>query len=315
MIRTATCKRHAILIAVLTVIALLPSPLAADDYSRGGTFLPNGWDARGEGLGHAATILIRDDRSVYWNPANLAFLSSSRIGVAAMQPVPDLDGWYSVLSAGMGLMDTRSHPDHTHALRRFGLGIMVSHLGLDLAGGSKWNEGMFGLSAAYSPNHYNSIGVTFKVLQSWTDLTDADATGFSFDFGWTALVRGGLWVAVMGRNVASTVSYPERDDEIDPMWNFAVAYDRIMDRVSLEFDAVFKNGSFNRFLLGAEAVIVPDLFFVVGGMDHRLNEGSRTIPSFGFGSIYRGIEISIAFTFDPEDAFGRKTRISIGYAL
>jgi len=310
-----TSRIPAALLAAIAVAAALASPLPAAEYSRGGTFLPMGWDARGEGMGHAATILIRDDRSVFWNPANLTFLSSPRISLGTTKPVPDLDAYYSVLSAGMGLMDTRSHPDLDYSMRRFGVGIMVSHLGLELAGGSKWNEGTFGLSAAFSPNHYNSVGVTFRMMQSWSDLTDADATGMAVDFGWTALVRGKLWLAVVGRNFASTVSYPNRDEEIDPVWNLAAAYERIVDRVSVEFDTVFKNGAFSRFLIGGEVMLVRDLLFATGGLDYRLNEGKRAIPAFGFGSIYRGIEISIAFTFDPEDAFGRKTRVSVGYSL
>ena len=301
--------------AVITVTAVLPAPLDAAEYSRGGTFLPMGWDARGEGMGHAATILIRDDRSVFWNPANLTFLSSPRLSIGTMQPVPDLEAWYSVLSAGTGLLDIRSHPDLDHTMHRFGVGVMISHLGLELAGGSKWNEGTFGLSAAFAPNHYNSIGVTFKVMKSWNDLSDADATVMSVDFGWTALVRGRLWLAVVGRNFASAVTYPNRDDEIDPVWNIAAAYERIAGRVSLEFDTVFKNGAFNRFLFGGEVMLVRDLIFVTGGVDYRLTEGERTIPSFGFGSMFCGIEIALAFTFDPEDAFGHTTRISVGYSL
>lgn len=316
-----SAKKFPVVVAMLaalasgTTLTVFEAPLAAEEYSRGGTFLPMGWDARGEAVGHAATILVRDDRSVYWNPANLTFLSSPRISLGSMKPVPGMDAWYSVLSAGTGLMDTRSHPDLHHTMRRLGVGIMVSHLGLELAGGSRWNEGTFGISAAFSPNHYNSIGVTWKVMKSWTDLDDAGASGMAVDFGWTALVRGKLWLAVVGRNFASRVSYPERDEEIDPVWNFAAAYDRMADRVSAEFDVVFKNGEFNRFLLGAEAVVVSDLLFVLGGVDYRLNEGKRTIPSFGVGAMYHGIEISLAFTFDPEDALGRKTRLTVCYSL
>lgn len=303
------------LVAVIAITAAAAGPLSAAEYARGGTFLPMGWDARGEGMAQAATILLRDDRSVFWNPANLTFLDDTRISVGTTKPVPGLDAYYSVLSAGTGLMDTRTHPDLDHSLRRFGVGVMVSHLGLELAGGTRWNEGTFGLSAAFAPNHYNSFGVTFKVMQSWTELTDADAFGLAADFGWTALVRGRLWLAVTGRNVVSLVSYPNRDEEIDPMWNVAVAYDRLMDRVSIEFDTVLKNGAFSRFLVGGEVVLVQDRVFAVGGLDFRLNEGARTIPTFGLGSLYGGIEVCLAFTFDPEDAFGRRTRVSIGYSL
>ena len=305
----------AVATAVVAAAAFLPVRLDAAEYSRGGTFLPMGWDARGEGMGRAATILIRDDRSAFWNPANLTFLSSPRFSVGAMQPVLDMEAWYSVLSAGTGLLDVREHPDLEHTMRRFGVGVMISHLGLELAEGSKWNEGTFGLTAAFAPNHYNSIGVTFKMMKSWNDLSDADASGMAVDFGWTALIRGRLWLAIVGRNFASAVTYPNRDEEIDPVWNIAAAYERILDRVSVEFDTVFKNGAFNRFLFGGEVMIVRDLLFVTGGVDYRLTEGERTIPSFGIGSLFAGIEIALSFTFDPEDAFGRTTRVSVGYSL
>ncbi len=302
-----------LLLTALVAHVLLPGDLLAGESSRGGTFLPMGWGAKGAGLGGAATILIRDDRSGYWNPANLTMLISPRVSIGTTKPVPELENWYSILSVGTGFMDFRTEPDDDVRMRRLGAALTVSHLGLDLAAGSRWSESTVGLSFALAPNHYNTLGFTCRIMKSWTDLDDADAWGTAFDVGWTALLRNRLWFSVVGRNVYSMISYPDRDEEVDPAWNLALAYERFMERISFECDAVLKYASLNRLLIGSEISILENMLYIVGGADVRLSEGERSIPSFGLGFTFFSTEVSLAFTFDPEDAFGRQTRVSISY--
>jgi hypothetical protein len=312
--------KKSILASILTLILLLPilppqAPCVAGESSRGGTFLPMGWDAKGEGLGGAATILIRDDRSAYWNPANLTFLMSPSLSLGITEPVPDLDNRYSIFSVGTGLFEVRSQPGSEAAMRRLGIALTATHLGLELAGGSGWSESSLGISGAFAPNHYNSLGFTWRMLKSWTDLDDANAWGYALDLGWTGLLRSRLRLGVVGRNIISGISYPQRDEEIDPTWNIASAYEGIFEKISTECDAVLKGGKLIRFLTGVELMIWKDVLFTVGGVDFRLSEGKRTILHIGFGSIYRSSEISLAFRFDPDDALGRQTRISISHSL
>jgi len=47
----------------------------------------------------------------------------------------------------------------------------------------------------------------------------------------------------------------------------------------------------------------------------RMAYHSRTIPWFGVRAGYGGGALSLAFGFDPEDAFGRQTRVSLGYGF
>lgn len=307
-IRNVLCAA-AILAPYLTAAAL------AGESSRGGTFLPLGWDARGEGLGGAATLLVRDDRSAYWNPANLVFMQRPHASLGVTRPVPDLENLYSIASIGGGLMDVRTEPGDEDAVRRFGAALTVTHLSLDLAAGSKWSESTFGLSGAYSLNHFTSVGFTGRLLKSWTDLEDADSWGYALDVGWTARLTKQFWFGVVGRNVASRISYPERDEELDPAWNIALAYENLLDRVSIECDAVLAEANLDRLLAGTEIALWKDILFVLGGFDHRFNKGQRTILHMGFGSLYRLTEIAVAFTFDPEDAFGTRTRVSVGFSL
>jgi hypothetical protein len=299
--------------AIATALSIASSPLLADESSRGGTFLPMGWSARGAGLGGAATILIRDERSAYWNPANLSFLFSTGVTVGSTKPVPGLDGWHTVMSVGTGLLDVRTRGDGTPVMKRVGVAVTATHLGLDLAQGSGWNEGTFGVSFAFSPNHYNSLGLSLRGMKSWTDLEDAGAWGMALDLGWTAILTEQLWFAVVSKNTYSTVSYPNVSEELDPLLSIALAYTGLFDRFSIESDMVFRRGILDRVLAGAELRILDERLYVSGGIDVRYYGGERTIPSFGVGSVLGPICVDLAFVFDPEDAFGRKTLASIGY--
>ncbi|MBN2070304.1 MAG: hypothetical protein JW814_02515 [Candidatus Krumholzibacteriota bacterium] len=299
----------------VSLLALSPARISAGEGSKGGSFLPLGWDARGEGLAGAASLLVRNDCSAYWNPANLVFLETTMMTLGTMKPVPDLNNRYSILSIGTGLLDTRVSPDGMVSMRRFAAALSVTHLGLDLSEGSGWNESTIGLAGAFSPNHFNSFGIGCKLLKGWTDLDNADSWGFALDIGWTTRLHKNIWFALVGRNFNGTVHYPENDYDIDSSINIAISWENIFDRVSVECDAVSKEGEMNRFLFGSEIIIAEKLLHITCGADMRLVNGSRTIPHVGLLSNYRDILIALSFRFDPLDAFGRQTRISIGYGL
>jgi hypothetical protein len=302
------------LTAIMTLI--FSRPVAGGSFSRGGTFLPLGWDARGEGLAGAATLLIRDDRSAYWNPANLTFTSSPRATLSSTKPVPDLNNRYTVLSMGMGLFEKETPSGYGYQLNRYGVGFTVTNLGLELAGGSKWTENTFGISAAFAPNHYNSLGFSFRYMKSHTDISNADASGMAADLGWTAQLREKLWIALVGRNFFSSVSYPENDQELDSSWIVSLAYQNFYRKIfSVECDAVWKRGELNRILAGTEAVVLEELLRLLAGVDIRFAESKRTILHTGLSTLYRSAEISLAFTFDPEDSFGRQNRVSVSYSF
>ncbi|HSG26901.1 MAG TPA: hypothetical protein VLA34_00375, partial [Candidatus Krumholzibacterium sp.] len=245
--------RLALSAAALIVISLLSVHSSAQTgSSRGGTFLPLGWDARGEAIGGAATLLVRDGAAAYWNPANLVFVRSAYVSAGAYRPVEGLTNLYSTATVAFGLMDTRVAPDSLVFVRRLAIALTASHLGLDLARGSAWNEGTAGLSAGFSFNAWNSIGASVRFLRSWTDLDDADSWGMAYDFGYVTRVRRNIWAGVMLRNMSSVIHYPEVDEELDGTVNFALSLEDLFGRISLEGDLVMKAGELNRVLAGAE---------------------------------------------------------------
>ncbi len=321
----------------------------ASEFSRGGTFILPAWDARGAALGGAATILIRDERSAYWNPANLVFLTSARITAGTMEPVPGLDDRYSILCAGIALFEKGSGVDTTSAAliglaalpglppdttggrdsslalaiassrdttlirKTWGFALSATHLGLNLAQGSSWNENTIGLSAAFAPTRRTAVGITVRMMKSSTGAVDADLWGAAFDAGVIEQVTDHVWLAVTAKNILSHVRYPQRTDTLDVSWSLAFAYRGLLDRISFECDAVVKYGVLNRLLTGVEIAVVPDLVFLLAGSDIRMSQGPRMIPSVGLATAYRFAEISLAESFDPENAFGRQTRVSMSF--
>jgi hypothetical protein len=302
------------LIPALLLIAASAS-LHAQEGARGGTFLPLGWDAEGEGMAGAATLLIRTDASGYWNPANLCLLKERHITLGGTKPVPGMPAYYSVLSAGSALLDRRSAVGIPSPFRRLGAAVTVSHLNLELAGGSAWNESTVGFAGALSMNHMTSLGVSFRLLKGWNELEEADSWGMAFDFGFTARLLENTWFGLTAKNMYSAVHYPQRDEEISPSWNAALSHEDIAGRIDIEADAVFRDGEMNRVLLGGRLRVYRELFGVVAGLDRRLTNGTRNIVHFGFLAGYKRTDISLSFKLDPEEAFDRRIYISVGYGI
>lgn len=299
--------------AILVAASAFPPAIRAGESSRGGTFLPLGWDARGMSLGGAATVLVKGEESAYWNPANLVYLERGGVSAGTVQLVEGLPSRHSTFSAGIGLGEAASDPDSAYRWHRFALALSVSQLGLELARGSGWTENTIGFSAAYAFTAYSAVGITVRGLSSRTEVADADAWGWAIDVGLTERVTRRVWLGIAARDVASRVSYPERAESLDPRWNIALAAADLPGRVSAECDVVFKGGAIERVLAGAEIAVYERYLVLAAGVDTRLIEGERTIPSFGFGTSYRFVELFAGFSFDPLDAFGRRTRLSVGF--
>mgnify|MGYP001817550352 CR=1 FL=1 len=301
---------------VITAAALLllPSALAAGDGSQGGTFLPLGWDARGQALGGAGTILVRDEAAAYWNPANLVFMTSPGIGIGTTKPIPGLENLYTVASFATGLLDTRRSLDGTIEVRRLAVAMTISHLGLTLAEGSAWNEGTVGLSAAFSLNPYNYIGVSWRMMKSWSDVDDAGAWGSALDIAFTTRLSRHLWLAATVKDVWSKVHYPQSSWEIGHTVSLAASVEEIVyGRLSAEFDVILREGEINSYRLGGELSLISEILWLQAGADVRAVNYSRTIPWCGITAGLGGARLALAFGFDPESDLGRQTRVTAAY--
>jgi len=304
----------AILLILPAILLLHPSALRAGEGSRGGTFLPLGWDARGQALGGAGTILVRDEAAAYWNPSNLVFLTSPGVGIGTTRPIPGMDNLYTVVSIGTGLLDTRTSVDGTVEVRRFAVAMTMSHLGLKLSEGSSWNEGTVGFSAAFSFNPYNFIGISWRAMKSWSDVDDAGAWGSAVDLAFTTRLSRHIWFAAMLRDVWSKVHYPYSSWEVDPSIVLSASLEKIIyGRFSAEFDVVFRESEINSYRLGGELSLIRSILWLQAGADVRAVNYSRTIPWCGVSAGLGGARLALAFGFDPENDLGRQTRVTAAY--
>jgi hypothetical protein len=308
--------------SVITAAALLlsavtlpgPSALRADEGSRGGTFLPLGWDARGQALGGAGTILIRDEAAAYWNPANLVFLLSPGTCIGTTKPIPGMDDLYTFASFGTGLLDSRRSVDGTVEVRRLAVGMTMSHLGLTLSEGSGWNEGTLGLSAAFSFNPYNLVGVSWRMMKSWSGVEDSGAWGSALDIAFTTRLSRHIWLAATVKDFWSKVHYPYSSWEIGPTVSLAASLEELAyGRLSAEFDVILRERELNSYRLGGELTLIRQVLWVQTGADVRAVNYSRTIPWCGVTAALGGARLALAFGFDPESALGRQTRVTAAY--
>lgn len=300
----------------LSILLAASSPSAtAGESSRGGSFLALGWDAKGEGLGGAASVLARNEESAYWNPANLVHVQKIGIGISSVQLVEGLPSRFSTLAIGGGIGEQRIENEETQRWHRFALALSASTLGLELARGSMWRENSAAISAAFAFASYSSVGITVRGLWNDTDIADSEASGWAIDFGVAERISRHVWFAIAAHNVASRVYYPERSEIIDPAWNFAMAALCLPFNASMEFDTVIKRSAIDKLLFGAQLPLHERYLSILGGLEVRLKEGERTIPAFGFLSSVGPATISAGFRFDPLDAFGRRTNFSLSFAL
>ena len=83
--------------------------------------------------------------------------------------------------------------------------------------------------------------------------------------------------------------------------------------VSIEADAVLRDGGLNSYRIGGEAALLPETLWIPAGADIRRVNGARTSPWLGLTAGRSGARISLAFGFDPEENLGRQTRVTASY--
>jgi hypothetical protein len=204
--------------------------------------------------------------------------------------------------------------DGSVEVSRLAVAMTMSHLGLKLSEGSGWNEGTLGLSAAFSFNPYNFVGISWRMMKSWSSVDDAGAWGSAVDLSYTTRISRHVWLAAMIRDLWSKVHYPYSSWEIDPSIVLSASLEGIIyERFSAEFDLIYRESEINSYRFGGELSLIRDTLWLQAGADVRAVNYSRTIQWFGVSTMYKGARLALAFGFDPEDDLGRQTRVSIAY--
>lgn len=297
-------------VALLTVLA---RPLAAADFSTGGTFLQLGHGARAHGLGGAGAALYRDDSAVYWNAANLAWLSP-RVGATFMHAaiLPGITDGYETGSVAYAFGEQLGTSEQSVRPRKFGLGLFVSHMGFDFESGNTWGETMFLVGAGYAFTNFASLGMGIKGLRVGNDFESADASGAGLDLALSILVTDRLSAAFVATDVWTRVRWEtSRWETLEAGLTMGFEY-RLTARLTLLADVVVRESSTQRLSLGAEWQVYRQLLFLRAGLTTRTPGEVRNYPSFGAGVHAKHLVVDYGVSLDQEDAFETGHRFSLG---
>ncbi len=162
---------------ILPVISAFAGSLAFGQAGQSGlTFLQLGVGARPLGMGEAYSAIADDPAAAYYNPAALAFTSSSQLLLMHKEWVQDVRTEFMAASTSLG---------------RLGLGLSVDATSVDdieirdvpgpPIGTFDARNAAIGLSAAYSATPELSLGLTGKFL--YEKILVDEASGYGFDLG------------------------------------------------------------------------------------------------------------------------------------
>jgi hypothetical protein len=303
-------RQAAFAVVLLTALA---QPAGATDFSTGGTFLQLGHGARAHGLGGAGTVLFRDDSAVYWNAANLAWLSP-RLGATFMHAsiLPGITDGYQTGSVAHAPGQPLGTPEQSVRPRRFGLGLFVSHLGFDFESGSTWGETVLLIGAGYAFTNFASVGLGVKGLQVSNDFESADASGAGLDLSLSVLVTDRLSAAIVGTDVWTRVRWDtSRWETLSAAMTLGFEY-RLAARWTVVADVVVRESATQRLSLGGEWQAFRQLLFLRAGMTSRTPGESRNYPSFGAGVRAQRFLVDYGVSFDSDDGLETGHRFSLG---
>ncbi|MBC8527641.1 MAG: PorV/PorQ family protein [Candidatus Cloacimonetes bacterium] len=174
--------RGKIIIFSLITILIIPTILQADIFAKVGTsglqFLKISVDARAIGMGEAYTPYVKGASSTYWNPAGLAYTTSTELFLNHLRYVADIKFEYASLATPtsfgviafsasllwMDWMDVTTADEFKPTGEKFTCSDMMA-----------------GISYATSLTDKFSLGLTGKYLRQ--NLDEYDINGWSVDLG------------------------------------------------------------------------------------------------------------------------------------
>jgi len=305
-------------ILLFTIMALLISlaTVSADEFSKVGTagaqFLKIGMGARYASLGNAATAMVDDAYSLYWNPAALAIISKSEVAFTSVDWIEDVNlshlafayAWQPGLSIGFGLsvlsvgdmeVTTIEEPDGT---------------------GQYFDANSMALTAGISKRLTDRFmfGVNFKYVSE--RISEETATGFCFDFG-TLLYTGfkslrmGMSISNLGPelkfegNELNQALNPDEDnpnqDDVQYVYNLD-GYDLPLTfRVGLAYDLM--DDSRNRWTLAADAQDPNDNIGQFSlGSEYSYNNTFQLRGGYKFNNEEEGLSLGAGVNLSPTES-------------
>ena len=305
-------SRQQAALILLLVIALTGTHSAAHD-GRGGLTLEPEVSTRALSLGEAGLTEIGQAVGFGVNAACLPWSPSTQVGVAYTDLI---DGVSASVTSAAAVVPFGSMTDYGEtglAAHRFGIGLGLDHRRFELAQGSAWATQTISVGFGYSLTSYVSFGILSKLVFTDSDLAEAGAQGFGFDFGGRLAVHPDLDLAVVLRNAIASTSWDNGEDETPPLTIGLGASYELPLRISAEFalsalDDQVKYGA------GLDIPLVSDFHVRLGYLRHSADY-ARSVTMGGFAYYSRRFHLAYAFRSDEEEAFGQTHHFSLAVSL
>lgn len=299
---------------IVALVAAGSGSVHAGTFARGGVFMPLGHGARAHGMGGAAVVSTLDDAAVAWNPASLSWIPRSA-GLTFMHAelMPGVDHGYDTASFGRAAGAQLGSGDEVLRPSRYGYGLLLTHLGLEL-GTSSWSENALMLAGAMALENFISVGASVKFIGVANDFTDGDGRGAGIDLAVTALVTDRITAALVIHDAWTRVHFDTGAWQTQPR-NADVGIALRLRRAWLvEVDTRFGQ-HLQSTAAGVEWKAVRDLLWLRGGWTSVVIGEARGYPSAGAGLRFDRFGIDYGISFDDADALDLGQRVSLHVAF
>ncbi len=300
-----------IIAAALVVVSAHP---AAAGYSPGGAFRAPGYGARAWGMGGAAIATVNDESAVYWNPGMMSLVPNNSLGASYIDLVPGATAHLSQLAYVHVLVkhenDATGRPVARHAV-----GAMYTNLRLGLQGGEGYDENVFRLAYAYSPDQLVTFAVAWDIVASTSDVGGFTSRGTSIDGALRLTVTENTNFALVARNAFSRYSYQDGADYRREREFVLALASKSLPYIALEGDLAWSHGGTSRLTLGAESDYLFDVLALRAGISSVRTGESRTVPYFGFGVHISRMALHYNANLDTEYAFSDTHRFTVSVSF
>jgi hypothetical protein len=312
-IRLAMKNGTRIFAILLAAAAMLHAGSARAGYSDGGGFSAPGYGARSWGMGGVIAIPTGEE-AIFWNPGQLAVLNDNRLGFSYINIVPGAKAYQSQIAYAHVLKrGTENEPGLSY--NKHVVGALYENLSIELSEGESYSENSLRLAYAYSPAYFITVGATFSVMGTSSDIVSFGSSGTAIDVGGRIAVGPGITFAMTVRNALSQLEFDDNLNlSLPRSYTWGLAYTRIPN-TALEGNVEAKFGEFSRFVLGGEYQVYSDILSVRGGLSALTAGEGRSVPHMGIGIQYERIRVDYNANFDSEDAFDTTHRFSLGLSL
>jgi hypothetical protein len=291
----------------MVMFVLMPSARVSSALESGAEFLRIGSDARASSMGGAYTAAANDVSAIHYNPAGLAAVNGTELGLSHAKWL--LDGSYDFVGLAMPVKNTRGLV--------MGLGISRLSSG-DIEGRSadRSASGGFGaydqsvsLSLAKKMGR-NGFGLTAKYIES--SIAGIKARSVAADLGYTRAFTGSpVSLALAVHNLGAPMKYIDQEDPL-PLTLSAGLMIGLLPGVNLALDAsrLVHDGE-TSFSIGSEYIALPGLSLRSGYLAETGAGGLGNGAGFNAGVGIMLMDARLDYAVTPFGELGAAQRISL----